>query len=64
MPHAALRARDAGADVLGAPLPRLVREMRIRNQGAGHADDVGGPLGDEPLCERRRIDASGTDDRQ
>ena len=54
---AGLIAADAGADVVGASLPRLVGHLRIADLGAGHAAHVGLAGADDLLAHLRLIDA-------
>ena len=64
VPDTALGACDAGADVAGATLAGLVRQVRIGNERARHPDEVRGAFRDEPLRDGRRIEPAGPDHGQ
>lgn len=64
MADAALGAGDAGTNVVGSAFPDLVGEVRVGDEGSGHADDVQLTLLDEPFRQGRRVDPTGADDRQ
>ena len=57
--QAGLIARDARVDPVGLSCLRLADEHGVGQQGPGHADHVGGPVGQDLLAHLRGVDPVG-----